>query len=76
LLEVERGKTTINNMQLLDFWKCHRMTCELSNLPLEDALQPVHLYFERDSPKAEQAARRWLVRYLTEGTPVCGTSPR
>jgi hypothetical protein len=23
LLEVERGKTTINNMDLLDFWKCH-----------------------------------------------------
>ena len=23
LLEVERGKTTRNNMDLLDFWKCH-----------------------------------------------------
>lgn len=23
LLEIERGKTTINNMDLLDFWKCH-----------------------------------------------------
>lgn len=23
LLEVERGKTTQNNMDLLDFWKCH-----------------------------------------------------
>lgn len=23
LLEVERGKTTANNMDLLDFWKCH-----------------------------------------------------
>lgn len=23
LLEVERGKTTIHNMDLLDFWKCH-----------------------------------------------------
>ena len=23
LLEVERGKTIINNMDLLDFWKCH-----------------------------------------------------
>ena len=23
LLEVERGRTTINNMDLLDFWKCH-----------------------------------------------------
>lgn len=23
LMEVERGKTTTNNMDLLDFWKCH-----------------------------------------------------
>ena len=23
ILEVERGKTTTNNMHLLDFWKCH-----------------------------------------------------
>lgn len=23
ILEVERGKTTINNMDLLDFWRCH-----------------------------------------------------
>jgi hypothetical protein len=42
---------------------------ELANLPLEDALQLVHLHAERGSPKAEPAARRWLVRYLTEGTP-------
>jgi hypothetical protein len=42
---------------------------ELPCLPLEDALQLVHLYFERGSPKAEPAARRWLVRYLTEGSP-------
>ena len=41
----------------------------IPNLPLEDALQLVHLYFERGSPKAEPAARRWLVRYLSEGTP-------
>ena len=32
-------------------------------------LQLVHLYFERGSPKAQPAARRWLVRYLSEGTP-------
>ena len=38
ILEVERGKTTINNMDLLDFWKCH--ICEhadylFSMVPLE-----------------------------------------
>jgi hypothetical protein len=38
-------------------------------LPLEDGLQLVHLYAERGSPKFEPAALRWLVRYLTEGTP-------
>jgi hypothetical protein len=42
---------------------------ELPNLPLEDALQLADLYFERGSRKAEPAARRWLVRYLREGTP-------
>jgi hypothetical protein len=42
---------------------------ELPNLPLKDALQLVHLYAERGSPKFQPAARRWLVRYLTEGTP-------
>ena len=35
----------------------------------KDALQLVHLYAERGSPKFEPAARRWLVRYLSEGTP-------
>jgi len=42
---------------------------ELSILPLEDALQLVHLYAERGSPKYEKAALRWLERYLTEGEP-------
>jgi len=42
---------------------------ELPNLPLEDALQLVHLYAERGSPKFERAALRWLGRYLAEGSP-------
>jgi hypothetical protein len=42
---------------------------ELPNLPLEDALQLVHLHAERGSPKFEKAALRWLERYLTEGSP-------
>jgi hypothetical protein len=42
---------------------------ELPNLSLEDALQLVRLYAEQDSPKFEPAARRWLIRYLSEGTP-------
>ena len=42
---------------------------ELPNLPLEDALQLVHLYAERGSPKYERAAMRWLGRYLAESEP-------
>jgi 2-polyprenyl-6-methoxyphenol hydroxylase-like FAD-dependent oxidoreductase len=42
---------------------------ELPNLALEDALQLVHLYAERGSPKYEKAALRWLERYLTEASP-------
>jgi hypothetical protein len=42
---------------------------ELPNLPLEDALQLVHLYAERRSPKYERAAMRWLERYLVESSP-------
>ena len=43
---------------------------ELPDLPLEDALQLVHLYAERGSPKFEKAALRWLGRYLDEGSPT------
>lgn len=50
-------------------WMAEDAARELPNLALEDALQLVHLYAERGSPKFEPAARRWLVRYLTDGTP-------
>jgi hypothetical protein len=50
-------------------WMAEDAARELPNLPLEDALQLVHLYAERGSPKYEKAARRWLVRYLSEGSP-------
>jgi hypothetical protein len=50
-------------------WMAEDAARELPNLPLEDALHLVHLFAERGSPKFGPAARRWLVRYLTEGTP-------
>ena len=50
-------------------WLAEDAARELPNLSLADALQLVHLYAERGSPKFEPAARRWLVRYLSEGTP-------
>ena len=40
-----------------------------SEPPARDALQLVHLYAERGSPKYEKAALRWLERYLVEGSP-------
>jgi hypothetical protein len=42
---------------------------ELPNISLQDALQLVHLYADRRSPKYQRAAMRWLERYLTEGEP-------
>lgn len=50
-------------------WMAEDAARELPNLPLEDALQLVHLYAERDSPKYEKAAMRWLERYLAESSP-------
>ena len=50
-------------------WAAEDAARELTDLPLEDALQLVHLYADRGSPKYERAAMRWLERYLSEGTP-------
>jgi hypothetical protein len=50
-------------------WAAEDAAREMPKLSLEDALQLVHLYAERGSPKFEPAARRWLVRYLTESEP-------
>jgi hypothetical protein len=46
-------------------WMAEDAVREMSELPLEDALQLVHLYAERGSPKYERAAMRWLERYLS-----------
>jgi hypothetical protein len=40
---------------------------ELPTLPLE-ALQLVHLYAERGSPKVREGAMRWLERYIAESS--------
>jgi hypothetical protein len=50
-------------------WLAEDAARELPNLSPEDALQLVHLYAERGSPKYENAALRWLERYLAEGSP-------
>jgi hypothetical protein len=50
-------------------WLAEDAARELPRLPLKDALQLVHLYAERGSPKFEKAAMRGLERYLTEESP-------
>jgi hypothetical protein len=50
-------------------WMAEDAAREMRELSLEDALQLVHLYAERGSPKYEKAAMRWLERYLIEATP-------
>ena len=46
LVEVERGKTTTNNMDLLDFWKCH-LCKDASHLFL---LVPIELRHNNTDP--------------------------
>ena len=53
-------------------WTAEDAARELPNLPLEDALLLVRLYAERESPKFEKAAMRWLERYLTEENALAG----
>ena len=66
LLEVERGKTTINNLDLLDFWKCH--VCEHAQylfllVPLALRQNPTM------SPRNEFASvARRLARFFTPRT--------
>jgi hypothetical protein len=50
-------------------WMAEDAAREMPELSVEDALQLVHLYAERGSPKYERAALRWLERYLAEGSP-------
>jgi hypothetical protein len=53
-------------------WAAEDAAREMRELSLPDALQLVHLYAERESPKYEKAAMRWLERYLVEGAPRLG----
>jgi hypothetical protein len=50
-------------------WLAEDAAREVPNLPLEDALQLVHLYAASGSPRYEKAALRWLERWLPEHEP-------
>lgn len=52
-----------------NLWVAEAVARELHVVSLEDALRLVHLYAEKESPKFERAAMRWLGRYLAESAP-------
>ena len=51
-------------------WVAEAVARDLPQVSLKDALRLVHLYGERESPKYERAAMRWLERYITESSPT------
>lgn len=59
LLEVERGKTTTNNMDLLDLWKCH--------------ICPKADYLFLVVPKARQSKRGSVMRHFKQAQNRLGT---
>ncbi len=66
ILEVERGKTTINNMDLLDLWKCH-ICAEAHHLFL---LVPQVLQQNADNPRVTRPydyVRKRLPSFFTAG---------
>jgi hypothetical protein len=52
-----------------NLWGAEDAARELPKLTLAEALELVHLYGERGSPKYEKAALRWLERYLFKEEP-------
>jgi hypothetical protein len=65
ILEVERGKTTTNNMDILDFWKCH--LCNEANYLF--LFVPLELRHNSTmSPKREfSAVKRRLAPFFEPG---------
>jgi hypothetical protein len=53
-----------------NLWVAEAVARELPQVSLEDALRLVHLYAEKESPKFEPAAMKWLRRYLHEKSPT------
>jgi hypothetical protein len=51
-------------------WVAEAVARELPKVSLEDALRLVHLYAQKESPKFEKAAMKFLRRYLDESSPT------
>ena len=53
-----------------NLWVAEAEARDLPRVPLEDALKLVYLYAEKESPKYEKAAQKFLRRYLDEKPPT------
>ena len=53
-----------------NLWVAEAEARDLRHVSLEDALKLVHLYAEKESPKYEKAAMKFLRRYLDEKSPT------
>ena len=53
-----------------NLWVAEAEARDMPHVPLEDALKLVYLYAEKESPKYERAAMKWLRRYLDENEPT------
>jgi hypothetical protein len=51
-------------------WIAKAVAREMAQVSLDDALKLVHLYAEKESPKHEAAAMKWLRRNLDERSPT------
>ena len=53
-----------------NLWVADAVARDMPHVPLEDALRLVYLYAEKESPKYERAAMKFLRRYLDEKQPT------
>jgi len=53
-----------------NLWVAEAVARDMPHVPLEDALRLVYLYAEKESPKYERAAMKFLRRYLDEKEPT------
>jgi excisionase family DNA binding protein len=53
-----------------NLWVAEALVRELHQVSLEDAIELVPLYADKESPKYERAAMKWLRRYLDERSPA------
>jgi hypothetical protein len=54
----------------LSIWVADAAALDLPRVSLEDALKLVQLYVEKESPKYERAALKWLRCYIDEKEPT------